>query len=185
MIRWAVFASGNGTNLQNVLDLEKAGQIPHQEIVLIHADRECKAMERALKSNKMVWKESPKTLGFVDKLLMELSAQRIDRIFLLGYMRILSPEFLKKWQRPVLNLHPSMLPKYRGLEAIERAYQAGDELVGVSLHEVVEELDAGPILLQKSLQRDPIESLESLTERIHRLEHQMVREYLLSLERSL
>jgi len=181
-IRWAIFVSGNGSNLQNVLELEKNGLIPQQEIILIHADRECRALERAVEFDKVSWKSSPKSPDFLEDLLKQLSSLAVDRIFLLGYMRILSAQFLLKWQKPVVNLHPSLLPKYRGLEAIRQAYEAGDPLVGVSLHEVVEELDSGPVILQRSLTRHPDENLESLTQRIHRLEHELVREYLLSLE---
>jgi len=181
-IRWAVFASGNGSNLQNFLDLEKSGQISKQEIVWVHADRECRALERAQQLGKSTWKESPKSPNFVARLLEELHRHRVDRIFLLGYMRILSADFLNQWRRPIVNLHPSLLPKYRGLEAIRQAYEAGDELVGVSLHEVIAELDAGPILSQKSLSKDPHDTLETLTQRIHGLEHEVVRDYLLSLE---
>ncbi len=181
-IRWAVFASGNGTNLQNFLNLEKQGMLPTQEIALVHVDRPCRAQDRAQLFNKAIVFKSSKDPDYTPALLERLNLEQIDRIFLLGYMRILKPDFLKAFSKPIINLHPSLLPKHRGLDAIRKAYEAGDEELGVSIHEVVEELDAGPILHQAKLVRNPNESLEELTERLHQLEYQSVRDYLLSLE---
>lgn len=182
MIRWAVFVSGNGSNLQNFLDLEAQNKIRKNQIRLVVADKQCRALERAQKANKPSTVLSPKAEGFVQNLIKSLEENEIDRIFLMGYMKILPSEFFRAWNKPILNLHPSLLPKYKGLHAIQKAYEAGDPELGVTIHEVVEELDSGPILKQSRLNRNEAESLESLTERIHRLEHQLVAEYLFELE---
>ena len=181
-IRWAVFASGHGSNLQNVFNLEAQGLIPHQEVVWVHADRPCRAIERAQERGISTWIQSPKAEAYVENVLTRLDQAQVDRIFLLGYMRILSADFLSRVGRPVLNLHPSLLPAYRGLRAIERAYEAGEPVVGVSIHEVIAELDAGPLVAQAKVERDPEESLDRLISRVHELEYSLVRDYLLSLE---
>ena len=185
MIRWAVFVSGSGTNLQAVLDLEGSGRLRHQTIALIHADRDCYALERAKKQGKDILLLSPKQADFLPTILNFLQEKKIDRIFLLGYMRILSDEFLRGFAKPIINLHPSKLPLYKGLDAVRQAIKAGEDEIGVSLHEVVAELDSGPVLRQKLLKREPQESFESLMQRVHKLEHELVCEYLLDLDRSL
>jgi phosphoribosylglycinamide formyltransferase-1 len=148
----------------------------------VHADRPCRAIERAQEYGIPTWVQSPKADGYLTNTLEKLEQARIDRIFLLGYMRVLNADFLAAVSRPVLNLHPSLLPAYRGLRAIERAYEAGEPWVGVSIHEVTAELDAGPLVAQAKIERNAQESLDSLILRVHELEYALVREYLLSLE---
>jgi len=182
--RWGVFVSGTGTNLQNILDLEKTGLIPSTSFVAVHADRPCHALERAQRAGKSVLLYSPKEPSYDQKVLEFLKGESVEALILLGYLRILSPEFLSHFWGPVLNLHPSLLPKYKGLRAIESAFEAGDLEMGVSLHEVVEELDSGPILKQVSWTRSGGESIEEVRAKMHDLEHKMIREYFLSLESS-
>lgn len=182
-MRWAVFVSGTGSNLQNFLDLERKRILKKHRIVLVVADRPCPAIDKAKRAKKEVWIQSPKSEGFSKALLKALKAQRVDAIFLLGYMRILSEDFLKSWKKRIVNLHPSWLPQYPGLNAIERAVQADEDFLGVTLHEVVPEVDAGPILRQISFPRDRSLSLESLTEQVHAYERKLVTEFLLDLER--
>src|SRR4051812_5315875 len=109
-LRWAVFVSGSGTNLQNFIDLES--QLLNQKLVAVVADRECKALERARVAHKDTLCLSPKDPHFNSETLDFLNSHGVNRIFLMGYMRILSKEFLAAWKDPILNLHPSLLPKY-------------------------------------------------------------------------
>lgn len=183
-LRWAVFVSGRGTNLQNFLELEKSNLV-HQKIAAVYADRECPAVERARVFGKPYFILDPKAEAYISRLLEFLETQDIHRIFLLGYMRILPKDFLTKWNKPIINLHPSLLPHYKGLNAIKRAYEAGEEKLGVSLHEVTTELDSGPLISQKQLIRAPGESFEDLEARIHALEREIVRDYLFDLESKL
>jgi len=182
MIQWAVFVSGQGTNLQNFLNLEQDKKLKQNSIVAVHADKKCPAIERAKRAKKEIFIYSPKQSDYESRLLEFLKQSKVDRIFLLGFMRILPAPFIKTWAEPIINIHPSLLPKYKGLNAIERAYQDNEKLVGVSLHEVTPELDSGLVLRQSQLERLESDSLESLTERMHQLEYKIVREYLFDLE---
>ena len=177
MGRWAVFVSGRGTNLQNFLELE-ASELKNNSISCVYADKDCPAIERARTFKKNVLVLSPNEEGFAEKLISFLNANEVDRIFMMGYMRILKPEFLNSWGKQIVNLHPSLLPKYKGLDAIKQAYDANDDELGVSLHEVVAEVDAGPILKQVSFHREPDWSYEKTEEQVHEHERSIVREYL-------
>jgi len=181
-IRWAVFVSGQGTNLQNILDLESQGEITKNSVVSVFSDRPCRALERAEIKQKATLMISPSSANFDSDLYAFLEKHQVDRIFLLGYMRILSARFLALWKKPIVNLHPSLLPKYPGLHSIERAFQAKDPYMGVTLHEVVLELDAGPMIRQISFPSKPAWTLEEATEEVHRMERRLVREYLLELD---
>ena len=179
-IRWAIFVSGNGSNLQNLLDLEAARKFKRHQIVAVYADKDCPALARAQKFGKATLLRSPRDS---DEILAFLAEHRIDQIFLLGFMRLLKVEFLKKWAKPILNLHPSALPKYPGLDSIARAVAAKEPYLGVSLHEVIEAVDAGPLLRQITF---PIaafkDDLEKITAEVHRLERQMVADYFFDLD---
>lgn len=181
MIQWAVFVSGQGSNLQNFLDLEKS-HLKNQKLVAVVADRECQGIERARRAQKPTMILSPKQSDWTAQILKFLKKHNVDSIFLLGYMRILSPEFLSQWKGRLVNLHPSCLPSYPGLDSVKRACEAGEKYLGVSIHEVIQEVDAGRILRQISFPRDAQWNFEEAMQRVHSFEHQLVRDYLLDLE---
>ena len=112
------------------------------------------------------------------KLLECLNSLKPDWIFLAGYMLVLGPEIIRCFPKRILNIHPSLLPKYKGLRAQKQALEAGDKITGCSVHYVTEELDGGPIILQKSLAILPTDTEETLSERLLPLEHQTYREAL-------
>ncbi len=182
-IRWAIFVSGSGTNLQNVLDLEQSGDLKKNRVNAVFADRPCTAIERAHKFGKPTLVLEPKEADATDKLLQFLQDHQVNSIFLLGYMRILSVDFLRQWKGRIVNLHPSWLPNHRGLDAIQKAYDAGDKFFGVSIHEVISELDSGPIVRQISFPREPGLTIEGAIQKTHEFEYKLVKDYLLDLER--
>ena len=100
-----------------------------------------------------------------------MRAWKVDLIVLAGWMRIVSPKLIDAFPNKIINLHPSMLPKYKGLHAIERALDSGDQMTGVSVHYVNEELDGGEIILQEEVPILPNDSIESLTKAIQRKEY--------------
>lgn len=100
----------------------------------------------------------------------------VDLVVLAGYMQILSPEFIAAFFGRIINVHPSLLPKYPGLRAIEQALEAGDSQTGVSVHYVDEGVDTGPVIAQEPIGIAPGESLESLTARVHEVEHRLLPE---------
>ena len=105
------------------------------------------------------------------RILDLLARYEIDIVFLAGFMRILSDDFIHKITIPFINLHPSLLPKYRGAHAIERAFESDDAEIGMSIHYVTEELDGGQIILQKSVRLRHEAGLEAVEDDIHALEY--------------
>lgn len=170
--RFAVLASGSGTNLQALLDAYP------EELVVVGGDRkEAFAFERARRAGVPVEHVDP--AGFVSRedfdreLAARISAYDVGLVVGAGYMRILSARFLDEFEA-IINLHPSLLPAFRGLDAVGRALAAGVEKTGVSVHYMVEEVDAGPVILQEEVPVRPGDTKETLLERLHPVEHRLL-----------
>ncbi|MBY0386491.1 phosphoribosylglycinamide formyltransferase [bacterium] len=170
--RWALFISGQGTNMSALLDekwdldvalvVSSSSQSPG----LLRAKR-CGIPTMVLEK-KIDWQ----------LVLENLQQQKVTHVFLLGFMKIVPPEFLKQWTGVVLNVHPSLLPSYQGLKSIERAYDDGADL-GVTVHHVSSEVDAGDIVLQKKvIVKEQLSemSLSQAKQKIHWAEYQLVRQ---------
>jgi phosphoribosylglycinamide formyltransferase 1 len=170
--RFAVLASGSGTNLQALLDA-----YPENLVVVAGNKKEAFAFERARRVDVPVEHVDP--AGFVGKedydreLADRIEAHDVGLVVGAGYMRILSPVFLERFPA-VLNVHPSLLPAFRGLRAVERALEAGVDKTGVTVHLMVEEVDAGPIVAQERVPIFPSDTKESLLGRLHRVEHRLL-----------
>jgi len=170
--RFAVLASGSGTNLQALLDA-----YPGNLVVVAGDKNGAFAFERARRAGVPVEHVDP--AGFVGKedydaeLAARISAQDVGLVVGAGYMRILSPVFLERFPA-VLNVHPSLLPEFRGLRAVERALEAGVDETGVTVHFMVEEVDAGPIVAQERVPVMAGDTRETLLERLHPLEHRLL-----------
>lgn len=173
MARIAIFASGNGSNFE-VLAQHFEGS-SDSDIVLMVCDRQkARVRERARRFNipellVNYVKEDPVTVE--ERILGALQASAIDVIFLAGYMRIFNGGFLKKLTIPMINIHPSLLPKYKGINSIARAFEAGDKEIGITIHHVVEEIDSGTVILQKSVKLEQKKGLEYVENEVHKLEH--------------
>lgn len=147
--RWCVFISGRGSNLAAAVEgaLESG---PHTIELVVTTSEAAPGCAKARRAGIPVF-NAPKTDdGKIDwnQLNSMLNLSRIDMIFLLGFMKIVPAKFIAKWSNRIVNLHPSLLPGYPGLNSIERAFSAGDE-VGASVHLVVPEVDAGLVLKQR------------------------------------
>jgi phosphoribosylglycinamide formyltransferase-1 len=170
--RFAVLASGSGTNLQALLDAYPG------ELVVVAGDRgEALAFERARRAGVPVEHVDPEDFASRKAFDLEL-ADRISRydvrlVVGAGYMRILTPAFLERFPA-VINVHPSLLPEFKGLHAVKRTLEAGVERTGVTIHFMVEEVDAGPEILQKEVPVLPDDTEESLLERLHPVEHELL-----------
>ena len=103
-------------------------------------------------------------------MIMTIKAFQVDLIVLAGYMRILSPKFVRSFDR-IINVHPSLLPKYKGADAIEQALKSGDTVTGCTVHYVTEELDSGEVILQSEVPILPTDDVKSLTKAIQRVEY--------------
>ena len=170
--RFAVLASGSGTNLQALLDAYP------RELVAVAGDRGgAFAFERARRAGVPVEHVDPEDFASRKAFDLEL-ADRISRydvrlVVGAGYMRILTPAFLERFPA-VINVHPSLLPEFKGLHAVKRTLEAGVERTGVTVHFMVEEVDAGPEILQKEVPVLPDDTEESLLERLHPVEHELL-----------
>jgi phosphoribosylglycinamide formyltransferase-1 len=154
-----VLASGEGTNLQALID---AG-LP---ITAVASDKaEARALERARTA-------AIPAAAFDDEGAIAdwLEEHRVRIVVLAGYMRLLTPAFLDRFD-PIVNIHPSLLPSFPGLRAIEQALAAGVQTTGVTVHLVDEGIDTGPVLRQEPV---PVEPVETLVERIHAVEHRLL-----------
>ncbi len=177
-VRIAVFVSGNGSNLQAIIDYERAGHIPHGEIALVLSSRaDAYALSRAALANipsaVVSRKEFSDTAEFEKKIESVLREFKIDLIVLAGYMTILSADFVKKYPERIINVHPSLIPSfcgkgYYGLRVHEAALNYGVKVTGATVHFVNEVPDGGRIILQKSVMIRKGETPESLQTHVMR-----------------
>lgn len=170
--RFAVLASGSGTNLQALLDAYP------EELVVVGGDREeAYAFERARRSGVPVVHLEPGRFASREdydvELASRISAYDVGLVVGAGYMRVLSPVFLDSFPA-VLNVHPSLLPELQGPGAIRRALAAGLDRTGATVHFMVEEVDAGPIVAQEEVPVLPDDTEETLTERLRPVEHRLL-----------
>lgn len=178
-LRVSVLASGEGSNLQAILDVvhQKHGV----EVVCVVSDKPgAKALERALEAGVPMAIFS--VADFEDRaardraIASHLRDVGTDLVVLAGYMAILSEEFIAAFFGRIINVHPSLLPKYPGLRAIEQAIEAGETQTGVTVHYVDEGVDTGDVIAQEMVGIAPGESAEALAERIHAIEHRLLPE---------
>ncbi len=179
MKRVVILASGNGTNAQALM--HKARELKNVEVVGVLSDHSnagvlSKAQELNVKTVS-IEKETTKEVH-EEKIFHQLEIWKPDWILLAGYMRILSKNFVSKYPKRIINIHPSLLPKYPGLNAYEQAFNSGDKESGISIHYVDEGMDTGELILQKSFERLEEDSLNEFKERGLQLEHQMYQEIL-------
>ena len=170
--RFAVLASGSGTNLQALLDA-----YPRELVVVAGNNEEAFAFERARMAGVPVEFVHPgdfETRKEFDAELAERVARHDVRLVVgAGYMRVLTPVFLERFPA-VINVHPSLLPEFKGLNAVKRALEAGVERTGVTVHFMVEEVDAGPMIRQEAVPVLPGDTEETLLKRLHPVEHRLL-----------
>jgi phosphoribosylglycinamide formyltransferase-1 len=170
-----VLLSGNGSNLQALLDYQS--QNAHFRIVKVIANRpDAFGLERAKRHNIETALVDHRCFDnretFEQALIKQIDPVQPGLVVLAGFMRILTPLFTQHYLGRMLNIHPSLLPKYPGLNTHQRALDAGDAYHGLSIHYVTAELDGGPVILQASLPIEIDATAESLQQQVHQLEHQ-------------
>jgi formyltetrahydrofolate-dependent phosphoribosylglycinamide formyltransferase len=175
-VRVAVLLSGRGSNLQALAEYKRIAD-PAYEIVWVGSNvPEARGLVLARRFGLRTWAQSHKGMerADFDRLIDEqLRAHDVEVIALAGYMRLLSPEFISGWRGRILNIHPSLLPLYKGLDTHRRALLAADEHAGCSVHIVTEELDDGPVLAQAPVKILPRDDPDSLAARVLEAEHQL------------
>ncbi|MDO5497231.1 MAG: phosphoribosylglycinamide formyltransferase [Alistipes sp.] len=175
----AVFASGTGSNFEAICSAAERGEIP-AEVALMVCDKPLAAVcERARKHNVPSFVFSAKDYAskadYEQQIVEECQQQGVELICLAGYMRLVGSTLLDAYRGRIINLHPSLLPLYKGARAIEQAFENGDKRYGATIHYVDESLDGGEIISQQSLCYEG-DSLEEVTEMIHQLEHKLYTE---------
>ncbi|MHA2609354.1 MAG: phosphoribosylglycinamide formyltransferase [bacterium JZ-2024 1] len=173
MIRIGVLVSGRGTNLQAIIDACEDGRIPGKVVLVLSNNPEAYALTRAEKHRIPAFVIMDNSPDFEERLIQKLKEYQVDLVCLAGFMKILSGEFLAHFPHRVLNIHPALLPAFRGLEAQRRAWEHGVKIAGCTVHFVDEKMDHGPIILQAAVPVLEKDTPESLAERILKEEHRI------------
>jgi len=173
----AVFASGRGTNFGAIIRAVRKGKIKANLSLLVCDNPKAGAIGRAKRAGiriALVKREDfANKEDFENKIIAHLEENKIDLIVLAGFMRMLSPEFIGRYAGRTLNIHPALLPTFKGTEAIKDAFDYAVKVTGVTVHFVDEKMDHGPIILQKAVQIQEDDTLESSEKKIHKIEHRL------------
>ena len=180
--RWrlAILISGRGSNMVALADAVSAGRIPNAEIAVVISDQRnaaglAKAKDRGIET--VVIERRGRNREDHDREIVEaLEARRVDLVCLAGYMRVLSDEFLDAFRGRILNIHPSLLPSFPGLDAQKQALEHGVKWTGCTVHFVDETLDGGPIIGQRTVPVHDDDTVDTLSERILAEEHKLYAE---------
>ena len=174
--RLAILISGRGSNMLALADVLAPYEKEHGEIVLVAADNSCAglalAKERGFDSVHVPYQGRQKATSEAE-LAQLIKDKDVDYILLAGFMRVLSADFVAQFEGRIINIHPSLLPKYKGLNTHNRALAAGDKLHGVSVHLVTAGLDEGPVLAQASISIMADDDENSLAMRLLPVEHEL------------
>ena len=168
-----VLISGNGSNLQSIIDNASAIDLNISCVISSNSDAYgLKRAEKAGIATAVIDHQLFDSRFKADKEIMKvIDDSRAVVIILAGYLRILSPEFIEKYIGKILNIHPSLLPKFKGLNTHQRAIDAAEKVHGASVHFVTEELDGGPVIAQSSVEIDSTDNAKSLASKVLNKEH--------------
>lgn len=173
----AIFASGNGSNFQAIVNAVKKGKLKANIKLLVCDNSDAYVLEKAVKAKVRAFiavrRDFLSKTNFEEQILAKLKLEKIDCIILAGFMRILSDAFIRHYRNKILNIHPSLLPAFKGAHAIRDAFISGARVTGVTVHFVDEEMDHGPIILQETVKVKENDTRESLEARIHAVEHRV------------
>ena len=175
--RVAIFVSGSGTNMENIAKRAQSGEL-NCDIALVVCDNPkafalIRAKKLGLNTFVIERKNYLSKSEFEAQIDKKLGETGIEAIFLAGYMRILGPEFVRKWAGKILNIHPSLLPKFPGTCAIKDAFEAKENRTGVTVHFVDEGVDSGPVILQRPVSIQANDTFDTLEARVHETEYQI------------
>lgn len=173
--RLVVLISGSGSNLQAIIDACARGEIKADIAAVISNKADAYGLERAknagIQTRVLSHKDFDSREAYDAELMDIIDSFEPNLVVLAGFMRILTPSLVQKFKGRMLNIHPSLLPKYQGLNTHQRAIDAKDEVHGVSVHFVTEELDGGPVVLQAKVPVLENDTADTLAQRVHQQEH--------------
>ncbi|HET8731003.1 MAG TPA: phosphoribosylglycinamide formyltransferase [Moraxellaceae bacterium] len=177
MLKIAVLISGSGSNLQAIIDAMTRGEIDVRIAGVLSNRPDAYGLTRArqhgIATAVIAQGEYSDRAAFDQALIRQIDAWGVDIVVLAGFMRILTPEFVTHFEGRLLNIHPSLLPRHKGLHTHRRALEAGDTEHGCSVHYVTAELDGGPVVAQAQVPVHPDDSEATLTARVHEAEHRL------------
>ena len=170
----AVLISGRGSNLRSLIKYSKTKKSLIKINLVVSNNLSAKGLDYANKSKiKNIFIKYSNRKNFEDRLLKVLKRNNVDLICLAGFMKILSGNFIRKFYKPILNIHPSLLPKYKGLNTHNRVIQNKDKYSGATVHFVSEKLDAGKIILQNKVKILKSDNGKSLEKKVLKIEHKI------------
>lgn len=173
----AILVSGNGSNLQSIIDHVEQKKLQAKICVVISNNANAFALKRAKQAGIPTVVISHKIhtdrAEYDRSLIEQLQKFGAQWIALAGFMRILGSDLIAKYEGRILNIHPSLLPKFPGLKAIEQALNSGEKATGVTVHYVNDGVDTGPVILQERVEIDPTDDLDRLKTKIQAIEHQI------------
>jgi phosphoribosylglycinamide formyltransferase-1 len=176
-MNFAVLASGNGSNLQAIIEAGKKGKIKGTLQLVLSDKADAYALTRAEKAGIRTVVIDPKDFSsreaFDEAVVKALKKENIQLVVLAGFMRILSPAFIKAFKDRIINVHPALLPAFKGGHAIKDALEYGARVTGVTVHFVDEEVDHGAIIAQAPVEIAPNDNMDALAQRIHKVEHEL------------
>ena len=173
----AVFASGEGSNFSAIAKTIKQGKLKVELKILVCDKPEARVVKRAKSAGVRVVlirrEDFCSRQDFETAIIQKLIDYRIDLIALAGFMRLLSPVFVKRYRNRIMNIHPSLLPAFKGAHAIKDAFESKVKVTGVTVHFVDELMDNGPVILQQAVKIEEADTVETLEEKMHRVEHKL------------
>ncbi len=176
-MNFVVFSSGQGGNLQAIIDAVQNKKIKGKISCVFCNKAKAYTLKRAARAKIpslcLNPDDFPSREAFDKEVLQYLKGHSVDFIVLAGYKRLLSGYFIRHFRDKILNIHPTLLPAFKGLHGIRDAFDYGVKLTGVTVHFVVEEMDTGVIIAQEPVRVDPKDTKESLERKIHRVEHRI------------
>ena len=187
-LRIGVLVSGGGTNLQSVIDAVEAGTLKSQIVCVISNKEAAYGLERARKHQIPAYFINPKEEGYDEKLMTLLKDEQVDLVVLAGYLKILNQDLIEAYRGRIINIHPSLLPKFGGkgfygIHVHEAVIAAGEKESGATVHYVDAGVDTGEVILQRKLEIMPEDTPESLQKRIlEQIEHRILVEAIQSIE---
>ena len=168
-----IFISGNGSNLKNIIEKIDSGFLKNVFIREVLTDNPSAGGLKYAKEKNIPIKIINEKYNY-GNISSDINKNDIDLIILAGYMKILPKDFVNNHEGKIINLHPSLLPKHKGLNTHKRAIQSGDDVHGASVHFVTDELDDGPVFIQGLVEIEKSDTEKTLEEKIHKIEHQIL-----------
>jgi len=182
MKKIAIFASGTGSNFEAVARACQEGIINAKVSLLVCDKPEALVVSKAGRLNVEVLVLTPKEYeskkAYEEAILAQLQKYKVELMVLAGYMRLVGQTLLKAYPDKIVNIHPSLLPEFPGVNSIKRAFESGVKETGITVHYVDSGIDTGPIIAQRVVGIDENETLESLEEKMHKVEHELYVEVL-------